>query len=72
LPDAVAVHSARATGRDRLALILILLFAFLVRFWLARASTPQNMDPDAAHFLNIARSFAAGHGFTNPAAWRPG
>jgi 4-amino-4-deoxy-L-arabinose transferase-like glycosyltransferase len=27
------------------------------------------MDPDAAHFLNIARSFASGQGFSNPAAW---
>mgnify|MGYP003410165520 CR=1 FL=1 len=46
----------------------ILLFALVVRAWLARTSTMENMDPDAAHFLNIARSFATGHGFTNPAA----
>src|SRR5688572_9099527 len=69
LPDAVAYRPTRADGRDRLALALILLFALVVRLWLARASTMDNMDPDAAHFLNIARSFATGHGFTNPAAW---
>src|SRR4249919_181671 len=69
LPDAVAFRPTRADGRDRLALALILLFALVVRAWLARASTMENMDPDAAHFLNIARSFATGHGFTNPAAW---
>ncbi len=69
MPDAVAAHHARTSGRDRLVLLLILLFALVVRAWLARASTPENMDPDAAHFLNIARSFATGHGFTNPAAW---
>jgi 4-amino-4-deoxy-L-arabinose transferase-like glycosyltransferase len=27
------------------------------------------MDPDAAHFLNIARAFESGQGFSNPAAW---
>jgi 4-amino-4-deoxy-L-arabinose transferase-like glycosyltransferase len=69
LPDAVAFRPARTDGRDRLALAMILLFALVVRAWLARGSTMENMDPDAAHFLNIARSFATGHGFTNPAAW---
>src|SRR5678810_654703 len=69
LPDAVAFRPARTDARDRLALAMILLFALAVRAWLARASTMENMDPDAAHFLNIARSFATGHGFTNPAAW---
>jgi len=69
LPDAVAFRPARTDARDRLALAIILLFALVVRTWLARASTTDNMDPDAAHFLNIARSFATGHGFTNPAAW---
>jgi 4-amino-4-deoxy-L-arabinose transferase-like glycosyltransferase len=48
---------------------MILVFALVVRGWLARGSTPENMDPDAAHFLNIARSFATGHGFSNTALW---
>ena len=69
LPNAVAFRPARTDGRDRLALALILVFALVVRAWLARGSSMENMDPDAAHFLNIARSFATGHGFTNPAAW---
>jgi 4-amino-4-deoxy-L-arabinose transferase-like glycosyltransferase len=50
-------------------LAAILLFALLVRLWVAPGSTEGNMDPDAAHFLNIARCFATGQGFSNPAAW---
>ena len=31
--------------------------------------TESRMPPDAAHFLNIARCFERGQGFSNPAAW---
>ena len=50
-------------------LAVVVALALVVRLALARASTEANMDPDAAHFLNIARMFQTGHGFTNPAAW---
>ena len=32
-------------------------------------STVDNMDDDSAHFMNVARCFARGQGFSNPAAW---
>ena len=33
------------------------------------ASTEATMDADAAHFMNVARCFERGQGFSNPAAW---
>lgn len=29
----------------------------------------RNMSPDSAHFLNVARCFERGQGFSNPSAW---
>jgi 4-amino-4-deoxy-L-arabinose transferase-like glycosyltransferase len=69
LPRADTLDPPRAGRRGSLALALILLFALAVRVWLAQGSTQDNMDPDAAHFLNIARSFQSGQGFSNPADW---
>lgn len=62
----------RTSFTDRsigLGLATILVFALMARLWVAQGSTEDNMDPDAAHFLNIARCFASGQGFSNPAAW---
>jgi len=56
-------------ARGGLALAAILGIGLLVRLALSGLSTTSNMDPDAAHFLNIARCFANGQGFSNPAAW---
>jgi 4-amino-4-deoxy-L-arabinose transferase-like glycosyltransferase len=50
-------------------LLAILAAGVLVRLLLRMVSTESNMDPDAAHFLNIARAFDHGQGFVNPAAW---
>jgi 4-amino-4-deoxy-L-arabinose transferase-like glycosyltransferase len=58
-PDAVSLP----------VLIVLTVAALVARLWIAPSSTEGNMDPDAAHFLNIARSFARGEGFVNPAAW---
>ncbi|MBI1796507.1 MAG: hypothetical protein HYR74_05590 [Candidatus Eisenbacteria bacterium] len=33
------------------------------------AARETALGPDAAHFLNVARCVARGHGFSNPAAW---
>jgi hypothetical protein len=51
------------------ALLLIGAVALAARLAAWPASTPLNMDADAAHFLNVARCFARGQGFSNPAAW---
>ena len=32
-------------------------------------STELNMDADAPHFMNVARCFERGQGFSNPSAW---
>lgn len=69
MPHGHASHPAQTDGRGSFALVAILLFALVVRAWLAQGSSQDNMDPDAAHFLNVARSFASGQGFSNPAAW---
>ncbi len=64
-----ATGSPLAARAGTLALGILLVFSLIVRLWAARGSTEGNMDPDAAHFLNIARCFASGQGFSNPAAW---
>ena len=64
-----ASPAAREDRRGGLLLLAVLAFALVARVLLAFGSTEANMDPDAAHFLNIARMFRTGHGFTNPAAW---
>lgn len=48
---------------------LLVAVALVLRLVVAAGSTEGNMDPDAAHFLNIARAFGRGEGFVNPAAW---
>jgi len=69
LSQALPLPPARGDRRDLILLVALLVGAALVRAWLAAGSTVSNMDPDAAHFLNVARMFRTGHGFTNPAAW---
>ncbi|HKQ56593.1 MAG TPA: glycosyltransferase family 39 protein, partial [Candidatus Eisenbacteria bacterium] len=49
-----------------LALVLV---ALAVRIAVLSASRPDNMSPDAAHFLNVARCVSRGEGFSNSAAW---
>jgi 4-amino-4-deoxy-L-arabinose transferase-like glycosyltransferase len=69
LPQANNFPAARAGRRAGFLLLLVLGFALFSRAALAPGSTEANMDPDAAHFLNIARMFREGLGFMNPAAW---
>ena len=64
-----ASPSPVGSARSRSLLLATLALGLLLRLVLSAASTEWNMDPDAAHFLNIARMFREGHGFTNPAAW---
>jgi len=54
---------------DARALVAIGALALIARLVVWPHSTEANMDPDAAHFLNIARCFERGQGFSNPAAW---
>jgi len=66
-PDA---GEARDRGpRALVALPLIFLVALAFRLAVLPGSTPANMDADAAHFLNVARCFERGQGFSNVGAW---
>jgi len=51
------------------SLAVIGALALAARLVALPVSTEANMDPDAAHFMNVARCFARGQGFSNPAAW---
>jgi hypothetical protein len=53
--------------RAALALILILTLVPRLAEW--RVMNEGNMSPDSAHFLNVARCFERGQGFSNPSAW---
>ena len=67
-----APAAAGAAGRGPHALLaLALIFVVSLGFRLAvlPGSTPANMDADAAHFLNVARCFERGEGFSNVGAW---
>ena len=50
-------------------LMLIGLVTLCGRLAVLPHSTLDNMDDDSAHFMNVARCFARGQGFSNPAAW---
>jgi len=52
-----------------LALVVIALATLLPRFAELPTARENRMPPDAAHFLNVARCFERGQGFSNPAAW---
>jgi hypothetical protein len=60
---------SRLTRSPHLALGAIVALAFLARVWVSQFSTEANLDADGAHLLNVARCFAEGQGFSNPAAW---
>lgn len=51
------------------SLAVIAALALAARLMALPVSTEANMDPDAAHFMNVARCFSRGQGFSNPAAW---
>ena len=55
--------------RSRAAFAWILILALLPRLAEWRVMNERNMSPDAAHFLNVARCFERGQGFSNPSAW---
>ncbi len=51
------------------ALALVFAVSLAFRLVVLPGSTPANMDADAAHFLNVARCFERGQGFSNVGAW---
>lgn len=55
--------------RTPASLLLVFAVALAFRMVAFPGSTPSNMDPDAAHFLNVARCFERGQGFSNIGAW---
>jgi Dolichyl-phosphate-mannose-protein mannosyltransferase len=63
-PDARAGPAFQARS-----MALISGLALIARLISLPVSTERNMPPDAAHFLNIARCFKNGEGFSNPSAW---
>jgi Dolichyl-phosphate-mannose-protein mannosyltransferase len=60
--------AARGLGTPG-ALLLVFAVTLAFRLLALPGSTPANMDPDAAHFLNVARCFERGQGFSNVGAW---
>ena len=62
-------EDADAGMRLRAALGLLLLLTLVPRLAVLRVMTERNMSPDSAHFLNVARCFQRGQGFSNPSAW---
>ncbi|MEO5617190.1 MAG: phospholipid carrier-dependent glycosyltransferase [Candidatus Eisenbacteria bacterium] len=62
--------TTRAPGPNApAALFLIFAVSLAFRLVVLPGSTAINMDPDAAHFLNVARCFERGQGFSNVGAW---
>jgi hypothetical protein len=55
--------------KSRAAVALVLIHTVLPRLAEWRVMGEHNMSPDSAHFLNVARCFERGQGFSNPAAW---
>jgi hypothetical protein len=53
----------------RVALALILAGTLVPRLAALPAMDARHMGPDSAHFLNVARCFERGQGFSNPSAW---
>lgn len=54
---------------SRKALVIIAGLSIALRAVLVAGVSPADMDADGAHFLNVARCFDRGQGFSNPAAW---
>ncbi|HTM58197.1 MAG TPA: hypothetical protein VL123_07260, partial [Candidatus Udaeobacter sp.] len=59
---------SRAAGRAS-SIALILALTLIPRLAELPHFRPENLAPDAAHFLNVARCFERGQGFSNPSAW---
>lgn len=59
----------RLISNRALALAVIALATVLPRLAELPTAREDRMPPDAAHFLNVARCFERGQGFSNPSAW---
>ncbi|HTK30788.1 MAG TPA: hypothetical protein VL332_02415 [Candidatus Saccharimonadaceae bacterium] len=66
-PAATTVH--RGLPRGPVLVLLLTLATLLPRLAELPTAREGRMPPDAAHFLNVARCFSRGQGFSNPAAW---
>lgn len=60
---------ARRDPGSRAALALILAATLIPRLAVLPVMDERHMSPDSAHFLNVARCFERGQGFSNPSAW---
>ena len=70
-----AAHSSphpllgRLVTSRSLALVVIALATLLPRLAELPTAREERISPDGAHFLNVARCFERGQGFSNPSAW---
>ena len=64
-----SVSSPRALPGRAASLALILILTLIPRLAELPRVREANLSPDAAHFLNVARCFERGQGFSNPSAW---
>lgn len=65
-----AARADRGAGlATPIALGVIALLTLLARLWALGAASPDRLQPDEAHALNVARCFARGQGFSNVEAW---
>jgi hypothetical protein len=65
-----AARADRGAGLGTpIALGVIVLLTLLSRLWVLGAASPERLQPDEAHALNVARCFARGQGFSNVEAW---
>src|SRR5262249_53475977 len=60
---------APSSARDTLALVAIVVLGALLRCLAVGATSPERLQPDEAHALNVARCFARGQGFSTTEAW---
>jgi len=51
------------------SLVLLGVISLAARLWALGGTSPDRLRPDEAHFLNVARCFARGQGFSNVEAW---
>ena len=68
-PEPARASRAAAAVRRSAAWLLVLALTLIPRLAERPAFREDNLPPDAAHFLNVARCFERGQGFSNPSAW---
>ena len=55
--------------RRTVAVALLAIVTLVPRLWALRAAGWDNLTPDSAHYMNLARSIERGLGFVSPETW---